>query len=456
MRRIAIVGAGLSGRLLAFNLLRHATSPVEVLLIDRGDARYLGPAYSDDADHLLLNVPAGRMGAVPGNDAHFLEWARRQGLAVDQWDFLPRRLYREYILALVRDAERSRAPGVTLEHVRAEVTDLEPAAGQVSVQTAGGESHRADKAVLALGNFLPRHPPARNRAIFASARYVHNPWNTAALDALTPGDPVVLIGTGQTTVDLVLTLARRGHRAPVTAISRRGYLPLAHRGFTPYPSFYPELRASRRIRELLRIVRRHIARAESFGLDARAVIDSLRPDTQRLWLNLPDDEKRRFTRHLVRYWEITRSRLPPQSGAAIEALRASGQLRIIAGRIQDMVDTGAAVEVQYRAPRSRSDEAVRAALVVNCMGPSANYARIDHPLVHGLRNRGLIRPGPASIGIDARPDGAVIGRDGAASGALYTLGPMMKGVLWESVAVPDIRVQAERLALLLLGGNNNR
>ena len=32
----------------------------------------------------------------------------------------------------------------------------------------------------------------------------------------------------------------------------------------------------------------------------------------------------------------------------------------------------------------------------------------------------------------------------------------MKGVLWEVVAVPEIRVQAERLARLLLDGDHRR
>jgi uncharacterized NAD(P)/FAD-binding protein YdhS len=67
--------------------------------------------------------------------------------------------------------------------------------------------------------------------------------------------------------------------------------------------------------------------------------------------------------------------------------------------------------------------------------------------------RGLIRPGPANLGIDAQPNGAIIDRDGASSDVLYTLGSTMRGVLWEVIAVPEIRVQAERLAHLLIGGN---
>jgi uncharacterized NAD(P)/FAD-binding protein YdhS len=89
--------------------------------------------------------------------------------------------------------------------------------------------------------------------------------------------------------------------------------------------------------------------------------------------------------------------------------------------------------------------------VLNCIGPEADYGRVEQPLVRNLLRRGLLRPGPARIGMDALPDGAIVGRDGVASGVLYTLGSTMKGVLWEVLAVPEIRVQAEQLARRLLG-----
>jgi len=44
-----------------------------------------------------------------------------------------------------------------------------------------------------------------------------------------------------------------------------------------------------------------------------------------------------------------------------------------------------------------------------------------------------------------------IGRDGAASDTLSVIGPVTRGTFWESVAVPDIRAQAERVAARLTG-----
>ena len=71
----------MSGRLVALNLLRFASSDaaVSVRMLDRSDERDMGPAYSYEADYLLLNVPAGRMGAFSEDPEHFLTWNRDRG-----------------------------------------------------------------------------------------------------------------------------------------------------------------------------------------------------------------------------------------------------------------------------------------------------------------------------------------------------------------------------------------
>lgn len=453
MTRIAIIGAGLSGRLLALNLRWQAPPSASIALIDRGDSHYMGPAYSDPADFLLLNVPAGRMGALASDPENFLKWAQQKGVPAGPWDFLPRSLYREYVLDLLRTAQRERADGPQLTHLRAEATDVETTRAGAVVHLETGQRVLADRLVLALGNFPPRPPSIATASSLESPRYVANPWNTEILGSVPRDDTVLLIGTGQTAIDLAIALDRRGHAGRIVAISRHGVLPLPHRGFETYPSFIREIGDPGRLLDIFRAVRKHLERARSMGIDMRAVIDSLRPDTQALWLGLGADEKRRFLRHLFRHWEIVRSRIPPQSEAVIRRLRASGQLAIIAGRIHDIVETRAALEVRYT-PRAEVDAtAERAGLVVNCVGPEWDYGRVDHPLVKSLTRRGLIRPGPAGIGLDSLPNGAILGRDGTAPGVLYTLGSTMRGVLWETLAAPEIRVQAGQLARLLLDGS---
>ncbi|HRQ64544.1 MAG TPA: FAD/NAD(P)-binding protein [Xanthomonadaceae bacterium] len=454
--RIGIVGAGLSGRLLALNLLRHASPPrrVDIVMFDRGAEPYMGPAYSNETDRHLLNVPACRMGAYPEDPEHFLRWLQGRDARVGPWDFVPRVKYREYLLTLVQEAMKSAAGAATLEHVRGEVIDMAADDGGVAIHLDHQGVLEVDKAVLALGNFPPRHPKIETLPSLTSTRYVRDPWDAGAIEGLNEHDTVFLIGTGQTTVDLAVALHRRGHRGQIVAISRRGYLPLGHRGFESYPSFLAEIQAVRGVRALVRIVREHLQRADAAGIDRRAVIDSLRPHTQEIWSALAEDEKRRFLRHAFRFWEIIRSRLPAESEAHIRTLRDCGQLRIVAGRIQDLVETGPGMAVRYVARGGTAIEVESAARVINCIGPESDYERVEHPLVRNLLRSRRIRSGPAGLGVDASPDGAIIDAAGIGSEVLFTLGSTMKGVLWEVVAVPEIRVQAERLARLLLDGTS--
>jgi len=458
MNQITIIGGGLSGRLLTLNLLRQTSTiaSVNVRMIDRGGYDYMGPAYSNESSDLLLNVPAAQMGAFSEDPEHFYRWVRERGVRAEPEDFLPRRLYRDYILFLMHEAVRARAGDLAFEHIRGEVTDIELDGLRATVHLESRKPFSADRVVLAIGNFPPRQPSVTHRSVLKSERYGCDPWDPNVLDPLLYLDPVVFIGTGQTMVDLALMLHQRGHQGTITAFSRRGLLPMAHRSHEPYPSFFEEIVGSASLLHIFRTVRRHLDRATLMGIDQRAVIDSLRPDTQMLWLGLPEAEKLRFLRHVFRFWERIRSRIPPESEKIIDKLQATGQLRTVAGRVQNLVDTGTAIEVHYTPRRHQTHKVVTAAIVVNCIGPESDYRRIDHPLVKNLLRRGLICPGPAHLGLAALPSGEVLNKKGNTSGVLYTLGSTLKGLLWEVLAVPDIRVQAEKLALLLLSRNSPR
>lgn len=416
-------------------------------MIEQGGPDYMGPAYSTDSDTLLLNVPAEIMGASSDDPDEFRRWA------VDRWPdaepgaYLPRRLFREYLVESIGRAQRARAGEVALEHVHAEATDLEVLDDEATVHLEGGARLGADRVVLALGNFTPPDLPMSDPATRDSERYAGTPWDVSVLDRLGPRDPVLFIGTGQTMVDLALVLFDRRHEGTMTAISRRGLLPLAHsEGEASYPSFFAEIEGATSIRHVVATVREHVRLAEATSVDPRAVIDSMREDTQALWAGMPEVEKRRFMRHVFRYWERIRSRIPPRSERTIEKMRGHGQLRVIAGRVRDIVETGTGMEVRYTPRWGSGTRAEAAALVVSCVGPETDYRRIRAPLVRNLLRRGLIRPGLADIGMATDLDGAILDAEGVPSDVLFTLGSTMKGLVWEALAVPDIRAQAEALA----------
>jgi uncharacterized NAD(P)/FAD-binding protein YdhS len=67
-----------------------------------------------------------------------------------------------------------------------------------------------------------------------------------------------------------------------------------------------------------------------------------------------------------------------------------------------------------------------------------------------LLESGRIRPDPLTLGLEVEANGALVIATGVASRRLYTLGPPRKGSLWETIAVPELREQAQALARQLL------
>src|SRR5688572_30387075 len=98
-KTIAIVGGGFSGVALTINLLRRATAPLRIVLIERKPPFGGGVAYGTKSPDHLLNVPANKMGLWTEQPEHFVKWLRdhREAESVpdtfDEHDFLPRRLY---------------------------------------------------------------------------------------------------------------------------------------------------------------------------------------------------------------------------------------------------------------------------------------------------------------------------------------------------------------------------
>ena len=88
--------------------------------------------------------------------------------------------------------------------------------------------------------------------------------------------------------------------------------------------------------------------------------------------------------------------------------------------------------------------------VINCTGPDGDFRRVDSPLLADLFQKGLARPDELFLGLDVAEDGALIDGRGKRSDSLFALGPLRKGSLWESIAVPELRVQIAELAALLV------
>ncbi len=446
---ITVVGAGFSGTLLSLHLLRHCPPGTHIRLIERNRQFGPGQAYSTDNPNHLLNVPAGRMSAFPDQPTHFLDWLRARplhelnGVMPDAGSFVPRRLFGRYIRQQLHDALRQRS-SVHLELLHGSVASITQEPRNLRLHIEGGHDLATDIAVLALGNFTPEPIPVADSMFYDAALYCPDPWSPKAFAGLDPTAPVLLIGAGLTMVDAVISLLDQGHVGPINAVSRRGLLPRCHtsavavpRGPVAYPSG---------LRALTRFLRREAEDALASGGTWQSVIDGLRPVTQHIWATLSTEDRQRFLRQLRTWWDVHRHRIAAPVAARIEAARASGQLRVHAGRLRGYQIADGSMTVRFRPRGSDAIATLHAARVVNCSGPATDYRRVADPLVRSLLLEGVGRPDPSRLGLDVTENCALRSRNGAESRRLFAVGPVTKGAFWEMTAVPDIRRQCEELA----------
>ncbi len=355
------------------------------------------------------------MSVIAGDPGHLV-----RALQCDLDELIPRERFGNYVSESLRLAIDGRAQA----HIeRTAVVDLDRVGNDFVLTDARNRRYRAHTVVLALGNarpadhFLPRE--------------------------LRAGD-MLCIGGGLTAMDRVA--AHSYARRPGTAftLARHGYLPARE-----VPAIracnYRELNIDGRSPlSLLRSVRAAMRDRISVGGDWREIAESLRQPSQRIWLGWTNAQRRQFLERLAPLWGSLRYRVPPATEEAVTALRRAGRYVPLQGEIVGATDEADGIRIDYSSRGER--RRLRVASVVNCTGPNGDLAFNTDPLVRALLRRNLIRRDPLGLGIDATPYGEAIDGEGFIDERLLALGPLLRGALYESTAVPEIVEQARAIA----------
>jgi uncharacterized NAD(P)/FAD-binding protein YdhS len=414
---IGVIGGGASGALTAIHALRGASGRVRVVIIEPRELLGRGVAYGTTDPRHLLNVRAGCLSAFPDEPGHFTAWARRTG-PVGEASYLPRLRYGEYLQDLLPD----------VEHLRGEALRLRPTTGGAVIEVSGGKSVSVDRVVLAAGA-SPRPMPDRLAHLGGGRGVVADPWSGAGFDQVPTHLPVLLIGTGLTAVDVALSLRGRGHRR-IFATSRHGLFPAAHVADQAAAVLEPPRVDT--ARSLLRWMR---ATAEGQE-DWRAAVDGFRPHTDQVWGRLPPVEQERLIRLAGRHWEVRRHRMAPAVARSVDVMRQAGELTLVSGALTDARPLRDGYEVTV------GERRLRVGGIVNCTGVETDVSRSGAPLVRGLLDQGLARPSPLRLGLETTLDG----RLPECGGRVWVIGPLRRGRVWETTAIPDIRAQAAAIA----------
>jgi uncharacterized NAD(P)/FAD-binding protein YdhS len=422
---VAIVGGGASGTILAAQLARRGIGSA---LIDGSGRAGKGVAYSTTEPAHLLNVRAEGMSAWAGEPDHFANRFEAEG--GDRRGFAQRRFFGRYLGEVLQEAVgRGHTDVVQASALVAERVD-----GHWRVALDDGSAIEADAVALAIGN---QEPEGLRAFADASEHFIANPWGADSREAVErlaeSGGDALIIGTGLTMVDLVLSLDAAGYSGKILAISRRGLIPRSHADFDPAPVEAGEVPHGN-VRTLWRWLRR---RAAQVGW--RAAVDSLRPHSQRLWRSLDGDQHRRFLRHARPWWDVHRHRIAPEVAGTVARMIGDGRLEVMAGRIVSASDREGRVDVDILRRGASEPKRLSFAYAFNCTGPLHLIERTRDPLLRSLLDRREARPDHLGIGLDVD--------DHARAGErLWALGPLTKGRSWEIIAVPDIRDQAAAVA----------
>lgn len=445
---VAVIGAGASGTLATTYLLRAAAAArisLRIALIDRWGQHGLGRAYATADPAHLLNSPVNRMSAVAEDSGHLARWAAANGIRHD--GFLSRSAYGRYLRELLADAERMAGPAATVTRITSDVVGLTYSGlgRPVRLHLAAQGRIDADAAVLATGN----QPPAAPFGVPASPRYIGDPWVPGALDGVADGSPVVVLGTGLTMLDVAVSLTGAHPQTVVNAVSRHALVPRGHR-CPPGGAGRPAVRPAPDLRPvdlpgLIRYVRAAAAEAPDGW---QSVVDALRPHVPGLWQQLSLPDKRLFLRHVARYWEVHRHRVPTATARRIDQLRSAGRLSVQRGRIVAVAEKPAGLCVRIEHDGQVTE--VAAGWLINATGPAADITATTDPLLRNLLDNGLARPDPLRLGVEVDASGALLNASGTPSDIIFALGPPLRGQLYETTAIPEIRDQAAALAGPLL------
>ena len=422
MIKIAIVGGGASGLLVALNLARKSQDSLHITIVEPRNVLGEGIAYSTQDEGHVLNVPAGRMSAFMDHPEHFMQW-----IGCDKNTFAPRRAYARYLQETLQSLDLSK---INLRHIQDKAISVAQEGAEWKVVVAGGEELFANAVVLAIGHGESFQIPGVGTDL-TSKRYLADPWRltVSAVDGHLIG-----IGTGLTFIDHALTHIRRNSTNTVTGISRNGLIPEAHLAHRADPLEVPSI-----ARENPEEMRRFIEEAD----DWRAAQDGIRHQLPDIWHRWSEQMKASFLDHDLRWWNVHRHRLAPEIAEEVRLAIDSGRIRVVKSGVSGVkeIDDGITVELS-------TGESLKGDALVNCLGYRVAG---EESLIETLIASGLAQEGPLGLGVKTDyPRFNLLDGNGRPQENVFVIGPVLFGERFETTAIPELREQADLIAGQLL------
>ena len=428
-----IVGGGLSGSLALIELLRNHSAPISIALLEENPHRlFKGKAYSADVSVQVLNVPADHMSAYWDQPMHLVEWLGTKGYPYGASDFIPRQIFGRYIAETVHEALAVYSQH-RVQFFMERLEAIRPNGHIGYALRSSKHDFTAQHVWIATGNFSPADLVSDTEVV-QHPNYLGDPWRGAGLRFIPNGASILLVGTGLTMVDQVLSLQAQGHQGTIYALSRRGFYPQPHQPSPAYSWFESYSKHPISPVSLLQLVRAEVQRASECGIPWTSVVNDLRTYTPMLWQHWDLSQREQFLRHIRPYWEVHRHRLPAASISTLEDLEQRGQITRFAARLENVSPSNRGFSVRFVPRGSTYTQTLEVNWIINCTGPQSLGKKLNESWIQSGIANDLLKSDALNLGIELGTK---------ANDRLHLIGPPRKGSSWESTALREIRQQVK-------------
>lgn len=440
---VGIVGGGFSGAAVAYHLATTIEPHAGVRIVVFEPRQILGGGLAYDTVEPVhrINVPAGKMTLLPDDPTHFARWIEATHATDDDCEavsengeIFPRRsAFGRYVAQTLQPLISSGA----VEHRRATVKAIAPSGSGWHVSTGDDQSLTVDLLVLAVSHPPPSAPRAL-QGLSDHPKLISDPTRPDALAPVDADDRVLVVGNGLTAADVIAALKRRGHRGPITAISRRGLQSRGHAKQVqePFGDFLGT--QPRSATRLLRETRATIRQAAQAGISWHAVLDALRSQGGEIWRELPLSERQRIVRHLRPFWDVHRFRIAPQVENVLQQAQADGSLTVLAASVSRAEASDGTIKVSLKRRHQAQISEIEVDAVVVTTGPAHGGILHSQEFLAGLSRDGIIAPCPTGLGILCDNQAQAISRDGKVCDTLLIAGPLARGTFGELMGLPQV------------------
>ena len=477
-KTLTIIGMGACGvAAFAEAVTRLSYDPGDgwlIHLIERDDALARGLAFGTEQPGHLLNTESRLMGLYDQEPGHFRTWleARRAEagtpLDPDGVEYPQRREYRLYMRdVLDRALDRARTAGIDVRIHHQEAVSIEGNHVAARIALSDGATIATDIVLLTIGT----PDPDRFGTLNGAPGYFDSPYPAHRMtEHIEPDQPVVILGSGLSAIDAVMTLLDNDHRGHIHLISKEGMLPRVEipAPETGYERRYLTLEnVHRLIRErgaafsivdLFRLFRMEAESAagrpidwqaeDRYGGDAEAallhdiavaeaedepfqrILTAARHDSTAIWNLLRPIDQKRFGKWLAPHFAAARFVTPMVNARRLADAMARGLLTV-RGEIDETVadEDGAGFTVTFD-----NGDTLETPIVVNATGQATTLDEMKEPLIKDLLAKQWLQPHPVGGAIAHRATCRIISATRDAP-RLYALGQLLNGELRDTNAV---------------------